>query len=173
MIMVHRYFIQKEAAAVKREAVTMAVAKGIEELCQCGLSTSNIQMEGLWCSLSSQTVIVYQAEVHSTPQASTFPQLFTLLQEWISREPQLLIDSQLLRVDGNCSAVPVSVYNEEACGKHTSDTQQMDMIISTYAIIGIAVGLALILVLNVAIVMVVITILVSRHRKTAKLNSSR
>ena len=149
----------------------MAVAEGIEELCQCGLSASNIQMEGLWCSLSSQTVIVYQAEVHSTPQASVFPQLFSLLQEWISREPQLLIDSQLLRVDGNCSAVPVSVYNEEACGKHTSDTQRPEMIISTYAIIGIAVGLALILVLSVA--MVVITILVSRHRKTAKLDCSR
>ena len=151
----------------------MAVAEGIEELCQCGLSTNNIQMEELWCSLSSQTTIVYQAEIHSTPQASVFPRLLSLLQEWISREPQLLIDSQLLRVDGNCSAVSLSVYNEEECGKLKSDTQQAELIISIYAIIGIAVGLALILVLSVAIVMVVITILVSRHRKTVKLNSSR
>ncbi len=144
----------------------MGVAEGIEVLCQCGFNTTNIQMGEVECPLSSQTASVYRAEIHSTPgQTSPIPQLFSLLQEWISREPELLINSQLLRVDDSCSAVPASAYNEEACGKLESETHWTEKITSTYGIIGIAGGSALILVLCI---IMVTTIFVSRHRKTAK-----
>lgn len=149
----------------------MAVAESIEELCQCGFNTTNIRMGEIQCSRSSQTAIVYRAEAHSSPRTSPLPRLFSLLQEWISKDPHLLLlDSQLLQVDDSCSAAPASNYDEEACGKLSSETHWTDEITSTYGIIGIAVGSALILVLSVA---VVITLFVSRHRKSDKLNSSR
>ena len=149
----------------------MAVAEGIEGLCQCGFTASNIQMGRLQCSLSSQTSVIYQAEIHNSPHAN-IPHLLSLLREWIGKEPQLLIDSQLIRVDGNCSVAPVSTYGEEVCGKLKSDSQQTALTVSTYIIIGVTVGLTLILVLSVAIVIAVIAVLLSRHRKTAKLNYS-
>ena len=151
----------------------MGVAEGIEELCRCGFNTTNIQMGEIQCSLSSQTAVVYRAEVHSTPgQTSPLPQLFSLLQEWISREPQLLVDAQPLQVDDSCSAVPASAYNEEACGKGKveSETHWTEKITSTYGIVGIAGGSALILLLCVTMAT---TIFISRHRKTAKLQSLR
>lgn len=122
-------------------------------------------MGEIQCSLSSQTAVVYRAEVHSTPgQTSPLPQLFSLLQEWISGEPQLLVNTQSLQVDDSCSAVPASDYNEEACGKVESKTWT-EKITSTYGIVGIAGGSALILLLCVTMAT---TIFVSRHRKTTK-----
>ena len=152
----------------------MAVAQGIEEICQCGFNTTNIQMGEMQCSLSSQIgIIIYRAEIHSTPQTDPLPQLLSLLQEWIGGEPQLLVHSQLLQVDESCSAVPASSYNEEACEKLSSETHWTKKITSTYGIVGIAVGSALILVLCVTMVIICTTILMTRHQKTTKLNSSR
>ena len=147
----------------------MAVAEGIEELCQCGFNTNNIQTRELQCLLSLQTAVIYQAEVRSTSQVN-LPQLLSLLQEWISNEPQLFINSQTISVDSSCSEASVFI-NDEVCEKLKSDSRQNEMTVSIYVIIGIAVGLALILVLTVAIVTMLC--FVSRHRKTVKLNSSR
>ena len=147
----------------------MAVVEGIKELCQCGFTTNNIQASQLQCVLPSQTAAVYQAEVHSTSQVS-LPRLLSLLQEWVRREPQLLINSQSIRVDGNCSAVPVFL-NNEVCEKLKFNSGQTEMAVNIYIIISIAVCLVLILVLSVATVTMLC--FVSRHRKTLKLNSSR
>ena len=139
----------------------MAVANGIEELCQCGFTTSNIEKGELQCLSSSTNMIVYHAEVHETPQAH-LPRLISHLREWVGEKESFLLQSQLVKIDTICFDTCTS----------SGGVTQTEKPFSTYAIIGITAGLALALVISL-IVIFIISLLVSRHRRIMKLNASR
>ena len=136
----------------------------------CGFTTSNIQRGAFRCSSSSQSAVIYRAEIYDTPQAN-LSQLLSLLGEWISKEPSFLVQSQLVSVGSasDCS-MSVSSLSEELCGKDSSQTMTS---FNTYIIVGVTGGVALILTVSVIMMIAILAIMISRHRKTVKLSSTR
>lgn len=154
----------------KREDIAIVVAVAIEGACNCGFTENSIKMRELRCSPSLPGVVVFRSELHDTPQAN-IPLLVSLLRDWVSEEPSFLLQSQNLMVQVNSSCVS-SGDSEVNCSPASEDSQTAT-IFSTYTVVGIAVGVAVILVVGLTITILIIALMVSRHRKTAKLNLSR
>ena len=125
-------------------------------------------MAELRCLPSSSDVVVYRAEVHRTRQAN-LSHLLSLLRGWVSEEPSFLVQSQLVRIDSICFT------SEEICTNTSRSRGTLtESPFSTYTIIGVTVGVALVLTVSIIAVVFIIVVLVYRRRNLAvKSNSSR
>ena len=145
---------QTDETEQKLGEITSAVVEELNELCQCGVSSDNIDEAHFHCFEPSSLYVTYRARLTSTPDTDSST-LVSYLEKWVSGGPSISVQSILMRIDRDCS-VDIEGFDSEECDQ-TSASQSCTC---TAAIVGLTIVVVILLV----IVAVLIFALVWRSR---------
>ena len=102
----------------------------LNELCQCGVSSDNIDGALFHCFDPSSLYVTYRARLSGTPETDG-QTLVSYLENWVSGGPSISVQSILMRIDSDC---PVT-FNDAECAE-TPVSQSSTSTDNTAAIIG-------------------------------------
>ena len=143
----------------KLEDIASAVVEELNELCQCNVSSDNIDEAFFRCFEPSSLYVTYRARLSSTPDTDSST-LVSYLESWVSGGPSITVQSIQMRIDHSCS-VDIEEFDSGECVQ-TPASQSSTSTDNTAAIIGSTTVVVLLVIVAVLIFAVVWR---SRHGK--------
>ena len=152
--------LQADSTSLKLADITSTVQEGLNDSCQCQISTDSIDEESFACSEDSSNYVTYQARLSGTSEQDS-ASLISLIEDWVATGPTIRVRGVLMRVGEECSAI-ISDLSEGVC---SSSGAQTDTCIgaSTGTIVGGGVAIAAILIVIIVAVAVVTALTMRRH----------
>ena len=134
---------QTDETEQKLEDITSAVVEELNELCQCGVTSDNIDGANFHCFDPSSFYVTYRARLSSTPDTDGHT-LVSYLEKWVSGGPSIPIQSIRMRIDSDCS-VAVEGFDSGECDQTPS--QSSTSTDNTAATIGFTMVVVILLVI--------------------------
>ena len=128
----HAVFLQQANLSQKQDEAkaTFALATRSECGTNCSITSSDIVSSFYSCSATDTTAAIFHARITlSLPileSAETVQAIKSAVQEWTSTSPQLLIDEQILVVDGSCQPV-VNSFLDPECGMTETSAPSLEL----------------------------------------------
>lgn len=143
------------------------VSKGVENLCNCGFFTSNINQIKLQCFPDNPVKIDVQFVLQATPTRN-ISDIVDFLVNWIASDPHIVLDTKntTVRIDGDCDVTsvgqsecsttfPPTLPSDNSTGTSESQTKLM--------VVGLVVE-AFVIVAVLVVVLILVVMLVKRRR---------
>ena len=135
----------------------------LNELCQCGVSSDNIDGALFHCFEPSSFYVTYRARLTRTDSRT----LVSYLEDWVSGGPIIPVQSILMTIDSNC-LVAIDGFGEGECDK-TSESQSSTSTDNTAAtIIGLTIVIVVLLVIVAVLIFALALLWRSHHKKLYK-----
>ena len=113
-IIFQQKIIQFQDSKDKIEDITIAIVDVLKSKCDCS-ATTGILNEAVFLCTSDPEVVVYQAIVTGTSSIGC-SEIVHLMTEWVRNEnPNVLVQNNLLTVDGSCAVEIESFGNTPEC----------------------------------------------------------
>ena len=158
--------MQNEGANAKVEAVSAVIISNINQRCQCGLSHDKITDGVFSCFSSSPQAVTFRAILHGTAKASS-SEIISLIEEWISNDITISVQSMLINVDSRCMAI-ISSFDDGECQLKSKQSRNG----SVSAVIGGSVSaLLLVLILACGTIIIILLLLLwikKRHQEYSR-----
>ena len=140
----------------------------LNELCQCGVSSDNIDGVRLHCFEPSSLDVTYRARLSGTLETDSHT-LLSYLEKWVSGGPSIPVQSILMTIDSDC-AIDKETFGDGECVEtstaETSSPQSCTSTDNTAAIIG---GTVVVVMLILAVLIFALAVLCrSRNKKLFK-----
>ena len=135
----------------------------LNELCQCGVTSDNIDGALFHCFDPLSLYVTYRARLSGTPETDG-QTLVSYLENWVSGGPSIPVQSILMRIDSDCS-VDIDTFDSGECDKTAASQSSTSMMDNTAAIIGLTV---VVVVLLVIVAVLILALVWSRHRGNRK-----
>ena len=122
--------MQKGNIFQKNEDARSLFADAVDRRCGCLLDTSSIDYILFTCSTVDPSAVLLHVWVTLylpiLESAETVEAIKSAVQEWTSTSPQLLIDEQILVVDGSCQPV-VNSFLDPECGMTETSAPSLEL----------------------------------------------
>lgn len=115
------HFTQVCQAEAKAESVAAAVVQGVQPLCQCGLSSSQIINSGFICNNDQDNYTTFRGELNVTGEPNAI-EIRNYIEQWAANEPVILVEGVFLTIDAQC---PVN-NQQEPCIVDGGSTGSVD-----------------------------------------------
>ena len=162
---------QSDNAIGKSSDIIQEVVNELNRRCQCSVEVDQITNAGFICFPESPTAVTFRAKISGSQQVLT-SQLISFLEEWTSSSVLILVQAQLLSVDGSCD-VEISSASDPECVS-VSTTSVSTPTVSTPSPSGLNVTLisiiAVVAILLLAIIVVILALLLARWKHKRKGN---
>ena len=162
--------LQSDNAIGKSSDIIQEVVNELSRRCQCSVEVDQITTAGFICFPESPTAVTFRAKISGSQQVLS-SQLISFLEEWTSSSVRILVQAQLLSVDGSCDVEISSASDPECVSVSTTSTPSPPVstppsrlnvtLISIIAVVAI-------LVLSLTIIVAVLALLLARWKHKRK-----
>ena len=153
---------QTDETEQKLEDITSAVVEELNELCQCGVSSDNIDEAFFRCFEPSSLYVTYRARLSGTPDSDSHT-LVSYLEDWVSGGPTIPVQSILMTIDSNCLVV-IDGFGEGECDKTPTSQSSTSTDNTAATIIGFTIVVAVLLVIIAVLIFALALLWRSHHR---------
>ena len=178
-IVIKSSYLQVSSTENKLEDISNAVLQKLTASCaECGVTSDIIDRQSFACSPESPTSVIHCARLEGTSEIDS-SSLISLIEEWVSDGPSIIVTGVRMAVDSECS-VAISSLSEGECspiitdptmdtkGPSSTDQTSSD---NTAAIIGGVV--AVVLIITIGIIVIIVVVLKNRHGDLAIKNTEK
>ena len=110
--------------------ITHAVLDKLTTSCtECSITSDIIDRQAFTCFAESPTSVTYRARLEGTPETDS-GSLISLIEEWVSGGPSIIVTGILMTVDSECS-VAISSLSEGECSPSVTQPPAPDNIPDT------------------------------------------
>ena len=146
------------------QAVADAVSEGVENLCNCGFFTSNINQIKLQCFPDNLVNIDVQFVLQATPTRN-ISDIVDFLVNWIASNPQIVLDTKntTVRIDRDCDVTSVEQSECSTTLPPTLPSTGTSESQTKLMVVGLVVE-AFVIVAVLVVVLILVVMLVKRRR---------
>jgi hypothetical protein len=153
----------------KKEEVVAGVTRGVNDICQCDFSRESFRdidiTAGFQCFDDSPTAVTFRAEISDSLKADS-SQLIAYIEQWVSSEPTIVVQSSRLSIDSSCT-VEITSFSEPECNDVTASSSEDSNSTTVGPIVGSILGGFLVMLLAALIPVLVILSVRSRKKKAS------
>ena len=154
---------QSDNAIGKSSDIIQEVVNELSRRCQCSVEVDQITTAGFICFPESPTAVTFRAKISGSQQVLS-SQLISFLEEWTSSSVRILVQAQLLSVDGSCDVEISSASDPECVATTPSVSTPSGLNVTQISIIAVVA----ILVLSLTIIVAVLALLLARWKHKRK-----
>ena len=152
--------------------ITSAVLEQLTRSCaECGITSDVIDKPSFACYSESPSSVTYRARLDRTSETDS-GSLISLIEEWVSGGPSIIVTGLLITVDPKCS-VAIPSLSEGECSltlTYTTDGGESVSTPNTVPIIGGVV--AVILIITIAVVIIIMTLILKYRCGNVRFNDT-
>ena len=153
--------LQSDDAIEKSSDIIQEVVNELNSRCQCPVEVDQITTAGFICFPESPTAVTFRAKISGSQQVLT-SQLISFLEEWTSSSVLILVQAQLLSVDGSCDVEISSASVPECVATTPSVSTPSGLNVTLISIIAVVVTLLL------TIIVLVLALLLAQLKRKRK-----
>ena len=145
--------------------ITNAIISNLDSCRLCDITNNIIDSQSLSCNPEFPTHITYRARLEGTSSVDS-GSLLSLIEEWVSSGPNIIMAGVLMRVNSECSVAISSLHDKECSANQPSTASES---INSAAIIG-GVVLAGIFIITIAVGIIAVAHIIKHRRENVSVN---